>query len=204
MTFKEILGHPLFQYSLELFLPLLGYFFFDWSIAVIVAFYFMDYLGSEFARHRRHFKIKKVNSEKSTLFILGLALSILLFFIALYLGFFALLAEANYDHKNINEVIQFLGDEGWLLLPLVIVAAHLKDVMTFYIPRKFMHYNYSKTMRFYFVQITIQFALIIVGLYLWVNFEIPDVLALVIFMLVKVLFDFLLVKNLNKKSIRPL
>lgn len=200
MTFKQILSHPLFQYLLELFLPLLGYFFFDWSIAVIIAFYFMDYLGSEFARHRRHLKIKTVKNEKTTLFIIGLIISILFFLIALYIGFFSMLVQANYDHKNVNEVIQFLGEEGWLLLPLVIFAAHVKDVMTFYTPRRFLNYNYSKTLQFYFVQITIQFALIVVGLYLWVNFQIHEVLALVIFMLVKVLFDFLIVRKFNEKS----
>jgi hypothetical protein len=198
---KSQLKNPLVQqYVLEIVLPLVGYFFFDWSISVIIAFYFMDYLASEATRHRRHLKIKRASNQKSTLFVIGIIVSVLLFLMATYVAFFFLLQAADFDHKYINEVFSFLKSEGWLLLPIVILASHLKDVMTFYAPRRFLNYDYSKTMKFYFVEVVIQFVLICSGLFFWANYKLPDVPALIGFIVIKVLFDQLLVRKLRTSS----
>jgi hypothetical protein len=203
MSFKEKFRNPLVQqYALEIALPLLGYLFFDWTIPVIIAFYFMDYFASEIARNRRHHKILSVqeNGEKLK-FYLGVFVSIVLFCGASFFAFQSLMVAGSDTDLLVVEVIEFGKSEGWYLLPVVYLASHIKDVMTFYAPRRYLKYNFSATMKFYSIEIMLQFMLICTGLYLWAFYKIPDVPALIAFVVVKILFDQLLVKKLRSYSI---
>ena len=161
----------------------------------------MDYFASEVVRHRRHLKIKQNSADSAGLFIIGIFTSFILIAVSLYIGFFSLLQAADFQHVYVDQVLVFLSDEGWLLFPIVILASHLKDVMTFYAPRRFLNYHYSKTMKFYFVEIIIQFVLIGFGLFAWAYFKLPDVPALLGFIIVKVLFDQVLVRKLRMSSL---
>ena len=41
------------QYILELLLPIIGYFFFNWTLPIIAVFYLMDQLGALFSLVRK-------------------------------------------------------------------------------------------------------------------------------------------------------
>jgi hypothetical protein len=202
MTLKEQLRKPLVQqYILEIALPLVGYLFFGWSIAVIISFYFLDYFVSEIARHRRHFKIKTHWNGQNLLFYTALAISVLIFVTAFISAFYILKYEglvAKVDH--IAEIKDFAVDEGWFLLPIIYLAAYMKDVMTFYAPRRYAKYNFKKTIRNYYSEVSIQSILIIGGLFSWSYFQIPEIPALLIFVVIKLCFDQLLAKKLRAKN----
>jgi len=203
MDIKSKLKNPLVQqYVLEIALPLLGYFVFGWHLSVIIAFYFIDFLVSEITRHRRFFAIAKhYNYQTGFTAIMGIALSAIYFIAALT---FALLIMLNPDWvmsaEYKTELSGFFAFEGWVLIPIVYLAYHMKDMMTFYMPRKFAKYDYLKTMKNFQVEITLMFVLIMFGLYAWYIFAIPDIWALLGFITVKLVFDFLIAEPLRSKS----
>lgn len=202
MTLKKILSHPLFQYSLEIALPIIGYFFFGWSIAVIIAFYFMDYLASEVARHRRHIKIMN-HDEKANknLLALGIGFSFIFFIISLVWAIWnSMLMSFGKSANYLDEMRVFFVEEGWILLPIVYFAYHLKDTMAFYMPRRFTQFDFNRTIKFYLIEHMAMFALVMSGIFCWLQFDIPDIPALLGFIIVKLTFDFLLVKKLKEKT----
>jgi hypothetical protein len=205
MALKDAIRNPLFQYSLEIALPVIGYLFFDWSLPVIIAFYFFDYLGAELARQRRHYAVLKVNSAASKgLFYTGVAVSVIYFGLTVFVAFFFIfISSVGVQDGPYFQVISFLKSEGWLLLPLVVLASTLKDKMTFYLPKKYHDYNFDRLMKNYFIEISLMFVLIIAGLFTHVyldEIKVDGIIQLGGFVVVKLVFDFLVVKNLNEKS----
>lgn len=203
MDIKTKLRNPIFQqYVLEIALPLVGYFVFDWHLAVIIAFYFIDFLVSEITRHRRFFAIAKhYNYQFGFTAFAGIALSAVYFLSALA---FALIIMFNPDwvfsSQYRAELSSFFSFEGWVLIPIVYLAYHMKDMMSFYMPRKFAKYDYPKTMKNFQIEITLMFVLIMFGIYAWYIFAIADVWALLGFVSVKLVFDFLIAEPLRSKS----
>lgn len=204
MTARQVLSHPLFQYSLEIALPIIGYLFLGWTLPVIITFYFFDFLGSEFARHKRHQKILEVNSAASkNTWTIGVMISIAVFFLTGSLAFLLMDTMATKSGAlPVQEILEFLQDEGWLLLPLVLFAAHLKDKMTFYMPKKFYDYSFDQLMKNFFIEITVLLLLIVGGLfgYYFLSVKINGLILLGGFVIIKLAFDFLLVKRLDKKA----
>lgn len=204
MNFRKVLAHPLFQYSLELLIPVLGYLFFGWTLPVIIAFYFFDFLGAEFARHRRHKKVMEVNSAaEESVWTTGVIVSAMVFVLTVTLALFLMADMVGVSGaKPMVEIIEFLKEEGWLLLPLVLFAAHLKDKMTFYMPKKYYDYSFDKLMKNFYLEIVVLLLLISVGLvgYYYLSSKLDGLILLAIFILIKLIFDFRLVKPLNEKA----
>ena len=207
MTAKDVLTNPLFQYSLELILPVVGYLFFGWTLPVIITFYFFDYLGGEIARHRRHAKVlENSKRENKSKFIIGVILGSLAFLVSLLALYFVLLnlnLNVKLDLNPMNEIILFLKDEGWILFPVVILANLMKDKVTFYLPKKYLIYDFTKLIKNFYTEISILTALIILGLFVYGELatkNINGLLLLAIFIGIKLAFDFVLVKSLDAKS----
>ena len=197
---KEKLKNPLIQqYLLEIALPIVGYFFFDWSITIIAVFYLVDYLSAEIARNRRVYKVyKNTTNASSNGFIVSMMVG----------GFFFALSTAwtwwNFEEKFsnsrdafYNELINFAREELWILLPLVFFVYHVKDIMTFYAPRRFMKRDYRKMVKFQLVEIMILTILILSGTFCWRYFEISDVVAIISFIVLKIGFDILVTRTLD-------
>ena len=204
MTFRKLLSHPLFQYVLEIVLPIIGYLFLGWTLPIIIAFYFFDFLGSEFARHKRHQKVMEVNSAASkSVWMSGVVVSIAVLALTASLAVFLMSSMVERaDVKPIAEILEFLQAEGWLLLPLVLLAAHLKDKMTFYLPKRFFDYSFDKLMRKFFIEITVLLPLISGGLlaYFYLSNILDGMILLTGFIMIKLGFDFLLAKMLDEKA----
>ncbi len=204
MNFRKVLAHPLFQYSLELALPVLGYLFLGWTLPVIIAFYFFDFLGSEFARHRRHKKVMEVNSAaEESVWTTGVVVSVMVFVLTTSLALFLMADMIGVSgSKPMVEIVEFLKEEGWLLLPLVLFAAHLKDKMTFYMPKKYYDYTFDKLMKNFYLEIIVLLLLICGGLvgYYYLSNTIDGLILLTCFVLIKLIFDFGLVRPLREKS----
>lgn len=203
MGLKNQLKNPIVQqYILEIALPLLGYFVFGWHMSVIIAFYFIDFLVSEIARHRRFFKIAKhYNYPLGITAFAGIALSSIYFMAAVaFASMIVMNPDWQLSAEYQRELAAFFAFEGWLIIPIVYLAYYMKDVMTFYAPRKFVKYDYPKTMRNFQIEVTVMFTLIMFGLYAWYSFAIPDSLAIIGFILVKLVFDFLIAEPLRTKA----
>lgn len=199
---KEKLRNPLIQqYILEIALPVVGYFFFGWSITIIAVFYLIDFFCAEIARNRRVFKVyKHTTKAKQNAFILSLLAGGFLFAISTAWTWwnFEVKHASNLD-SFYKELIQFMKEEGWMILPLVYFVYHLKDVMTFYAPRRFLKRDYLKMVKFQIIELSVLTGLILTGVFLWRYLELGDVLALMSFIILKIGFDILVARTLDAK-----
>ena len=204
MAIKKQLKNPLIQqYILEIALPLVGYFFFGWSMAVIAAFYLLDFFSAEIARNRRVYKVfKTTSSAKIDRFMVSLFVGSLLFIVSLFFTWENLILMTEGEEGLIvlhEELITFAKEELWLLLPVVYFVYHLKDVMTFYMPRRFMNYDYVKMVKFQLIELLMLTALIMIGVFSWRYFQLPDLTVLIAFIVLKLGFDILIARTLDAK-----
>src|SRR5688572_28056960 len=141
MTFRERLRNPYVQkYLLEILLPLIGYFFFGWSLVIIAAFYIIDQVASEVSFLRKFVAIRKTENKK--VFLVFTA-SVIVFLTVLGTELFMLL-EYFVPHglarlqRLLDELSAFAKEELWLLFPLVLVMYYVKDQFTFFMPRRYL------------------------------------------------------------------
>lgn len=199
---KEKFKNPIIQqYVLEIALPIVGYFFFDWSITIIAVFYLIDYFCAEIARNRRVFKVyKNTKNAKQNGFVFSMFFGASLF--ALAFAFTYLNFELRYA-KNLQamyaELLEFAKDELWFLLPVVYLVYHLKDVMTFYAPRRFLKRDYKKMVKYQIMEMTILVVLILFGVFCWRYFQLNDIVAIFSFIIIKIGFDILVARTLDAK-----
>jgi len=203
MTWREKIRNPFVQqYIIEIAFPLIGYYFFNWSLTIIAVFYLVDFLASELAFFRRVHKISSGNQTSGKAFLFG---SIFLFLIC-----FSILILFLYNNiisiRSIQpddlyfELITFIKEELWLLFPLVIILYQFKDTFTFYMPRRYLLYNTKKTVVYHQLLNGIMLVLIVIGITLWRYTNINDTMVLFIFLLVKLGFDFTIVKWADTKA----
>lgn len=131
------------QVLMEALIPLLGFFLWDWSLYFILLFYLMDMLSDLFFANVRSRRTQQENRElsvrdwifRSTFAILLLALIITGTGFALY--------HMNPFHSFLGELKAFwmyeeMGiQQGYLLVPLVFLAAYQQYKMEFLMPARY-------------------------------------------------------------------
>ena len=204
MTWSKKLRNPFVQqYAIEIVFPLIGYFFFDWDILIIATYYLIDHLCSQIMFFRRALWVKNKGEVKygSSLFIIAI-LTFLLFFIAEI----ALLENyiritQHFSIEKMNELfLEFAKNELWFLFPLVLFMYHFKDQFTFYMPRHYLKYNYKKYLIWDMVNSSVVLVLLAAIGYVWVLTMLPNVVAILIFVTVKIGFDLSIKQFIQKKS----
>ena len=195
---KEKLKNPFFQqYALELLLPIVGYFFFDWSITIIAIFYFLDQIASDLVYTRKIYKIGAESKAKNHLIIsIFTLINFLVIFvaeIALFNNFWPdLISQSRTEFYA--EIWDFTVSELWILFPLLIAVYHLKDLFTFYMPRRFTNYDFKKIIFSRTILNLGIFVLVFNGLQFAPNLEGYEIIALFSFIAIKLAFDFTLGK----------
>lgn len=191
---KEKLKNPFFQqYALELLLPLVGYFFFDWSLTIIAVFYFLDQIASDIVYAR---KINKIGSEQKVKNHFFKSTVVLVNFLIIFVA-----EAALFDHFWPNlisqsktefyaEIWDFTVSELWILFPLLIAVYHFKDLFTFYMPRRFANHDFNKTIFSRTIFNLGIFMLVFNGLQLSPNIAGSELPALLVFIGIKLLYDF--------------
>ena len=202
MALKDKLRNPLIQqYILEIALPLVGYFFFGWTIPVIIAFYFVDYLASEVARNRRVYKVFKTQQSQASItpFFVSVIIALILYTANLFWCWHYTLIIFQNKLTVTEELTAFAKEELWLLVPVVYFVYHFKDVLTFYMPRKFMKCDYKKMVRYQMVELVVLTILTFAGMTIWAVFSFSNITVLISFIVLKLGFDILLVRSLKSK-----
>lgn len=181
------------QYILELLIPFIGYFFFDWTLPMIAFFYLFDLTGSVFSFcYRVYISGKSQNLNWFGFALVGFTIGV----IALVLLSFILMIFFSRNNQlfigNIQEHLQnFMISEGWLLLPLVILMYYLKDQFNFRMQRKFIDFNLKKnTIIFFFQNVFIVLIVYLSSFLFEQNALIKAWLLLIYFVILKVSFDF--------------
>ena len=169
--FLQTIKNPIFQqYSLELLFPIVGYLFFDWSFLLIVLFYLVDQLGNQvnfFARLR--FVQTLYLPKKKWLFPVTI-FGFLFIFIVEMVVIFGLFYTYLYDCQTVflySELMDFLLQELWLFLPVLVLANYLKDKMTFYKTDLPYQESPEKMMALNSLKLVSVFLLIIIVLMFW-------------------------------------
>jgi hypothetical protein len=202
MGWKEKLRNPFVQqYAVEILFPLIGFFFFDWSLVIIAIFYLMDQIGSETSFFRR---LARVSAGKKgqviRIFMWSLFAFLALFTIqCAFLGMIGFnLLQPGTDPTN--EITAFMKEEGWFLFPLVIFMYHFKDQFMFYMPRRYLLYNPMKMQLYRLVSNLVILVLAVGGISVLKLVELPGAIILVIFLVIKIAFDFTVGKWADRKS----
>lgn len=202
----ERLRNPFIQqYLIEIVFPLLGYFFFGWDILIIGIYYFVDQLCSQIMFYRRALWVKNKGSIEGfgTLFFILFVPAFLVIFFFEIVWFDYLIAQTQ--EMNANQiweaVLAFGKSELWLLFPVVLLVYHLRDQFTFYMPRRFMNYNFQQMMSYNFLSNMIILILFVLLGVLWMKFTLPNILVISLFLVLKISYDLTLKKIFLNKSI---
>lgn len=205
MTLRERLRNPFVQqYLLEILLPLAGYFFFDWTLVIIAAFYLIDQMASESSFLRKFSAISKNENKSRITFITISVLSSLVMLGVesfLLIDYFTLL-ETNATQNLLRELKIFAVEELWLLFPVVLLMYYMKDQFTFFMPRRFLKKDSRRFFTWHWIENILIIILVFSATQLLKNHSIPDAVVISIFLLLKISFDFSIVKFSDKKSNR--
>jgi len=202
MTLKQRLQNPFVQqYLLEILLPVIGYFFFDWSLLIIAAFYLLDQLAAEISFLRKFKAIRKSENKPSRLFF---SVSVMLILVLLTLELVLLLnyfAASDFDRNTIfAELTIFAKEELWLLFPLVLLMNYMKDQFTFFMPRRYLQKDSMRYFKWHWIENFFLLVIILLGTWCGKKLVLPAVLVIAIFMVLKLTFDFTVARMSDKKS----
>lgn len=203
MTWRAKLRNPFVQqYLIEILFPLVGYFFFDWSLTIIAVFYLVDQLSAEIAFVRRLHRIARAENI-TPIYLVSLAV---ISFVVLFVCEVVFLYTSFLDIQLVNatvlndEITTFVKDELWLLFPLVILLYQFKDTFTFYMPRRYLLFQAKKTLIYHTISNVILLTLIVAGITLWKLNEVQDLVILITFLIVKLIFDFTITRWFENKT----
>lgn len=196
------------QYVLEIFLPLIGYLFFDWSVIIIAVFYLLDQIAGEISFGRKYLTIAKHDKTFSPWWI---ALSIPLFSILLLLEcamLFTYFTEHCYlqtmkpctDQIATSQLISFAKEELWILFPLLVIVYYMKDQFTFFMPRRFTRKKTSAFFWYHQLNTIIIFSLISLAFFVLPKKPLHDIILIVAFLVMKITYDLTFTRWLEKKS----
>lgn len=157
------------QNFLELLLPVLGFYFLDWSIVLIIAFYLADHLGEQISTFRVLLKIH-ADRKNAMKWMVTHSVSSLLFLI-LHL---ILLAKIFYQESLQNELVEkqlgdFLSTEIWIIIPLIVIASFLKTHLLIIVPHRFLQMNATKLVITVIAKNFIIFLFILIAFVLQIN-----------------------------------
>jgi uncharacterized membrane protein len=199
------LKNPILQQNLaELLFPLLGYFIFEWSIVIIAGYYVIDFIASKLAFIRR-FKLVNINNKqrmkKPIVWVAVLGI-LFIVFSTVYITYFGLIESLQLSIESINdELFSFLKNEGWFLIPVILVVNYFKDSMTFVAPRRFLNHNNKLYLRFEFFKTLLSLIGVILFFALWNLLSPSSWIMLLLFVCLKSIFDFYLIPKIDYKSL---
>jgi hypothetical protein len=200
MNWRAKLRNPkIQQYILEILFPLLGYYFWNWSLLIIIVFYLLDYLGAQLLYFRRLYFIQK-HQNMTTWWLLPLSVTSFSFF------FFVVLKALSSSFlfmdygsvKPYDQLIVFAKDELWFLFPILILTYYMMDNFFFYMPRRFMNYKPKKYLLKNIASNALVTMFVIFGVYINSIVEIKTIVIILIIIMVKFMFDFLIKKSVLK------
>lgn len=199
------LKNPFIQQNLlEILFPLVGFFWFDWSIVLIAGYYYIDFIADKTAFIRRYKWIRKQHAVKINKPSLRLFASILILLPVLIglISYYGMMSSLRLTPKLFNsELVEFVKNELWILLPVILVLYYFKDAMMFVAPRRYLLYNERKYMRFEVLKSSLSFFGTLLLFLLWSISQTPDWVALFAFVLGKSFLDFYVFPTLHKSAL---
>lgn len=203
MTIRDRLRNPFVQqYLLEILLPIVGYYFFDWSLVIIASFYLIDQVGAEYSFVRKLNAISKSEYKSGLRFSLTAIIFFLMMLCTEAVSLYYYFQHGNDEagRKMLSELTVFAKEELWILVPLILLMHHLKDQFTFFMPRRYLQKETKKFFFAHLIELVLVASLVVFACFVFSKLVIPDQILLFIFLAVKLTFDFTVGKLIEKKS----
>jgi len=200
---KLYLRHPKVQQGLiEVVFPIAGYFFWDWSLLIIVVFYVIDWLASQVMYTKRLIKVKEQFNEKMN-WVLPLSISVSVLVIFGLTSFLYSIFQGLYGFiwhtRDLNqELVTFLKAELWYLFPIILFSYHIMDKVLFYLPRRFVNYSVRPYLYKNIISNSIASAFIFLGAIIYTYTLPSDIITIVLIVSIKLIFDVVIKKRLLK------
>lgn len=136
------------QLFASLFIPVLGFWVWNWSLYFILLFYVLDILSSEIVMHLKAKKIRSMAKEgaikiPSATYAFVSALFLILIIVELNTGIVLLHPEINLQ-KEVWDFLTYkeLGiSQGFVLVPLVAMMAYTSYKTEFLLPKIYLRQN---------------------------------------------------------------
>jgi hypothetical protein len=205
MSLREKFRNPFVQqYAIEILFPILGFYFFDWSLIIIATFYLLDQLSSEVVYFRRLVWINNHQEDKKhPIFILEpILVFVTLFTIEILAIIYLWIVKVEDWSDFLDTLLQFTINELWFLFPMVLALYYVKDLFSFYMPRRYLVHNLRGTMNYHYLFNLAMLIGIVLFLLLITKTEINDHLILFLFIAAKLLYDFTVVRWCEKKGLK--
>lgn len=202
MDLKKRLRNPFVQqYVVEIIFPLVGYFFFDWTIFIIGVYYVVDHLAAQLLLLRRlNWMRKHQSGNHLPLLINGLAGLVLIAIETAVLVYLIQLTQKQSIEQIYEAFMDFLQNELWLLFPLLLLVYHFKDQFTFYMPRHYLQVSYEKRAYYSTVGLLAIVLLLIIGGVAWFYIAFSNVIAIFVFLIIKVGYDLTIKQWIDKRT----
>jgi len=189
------------QYGLEILFPIAGYFFWNWSLLIIVVFYLLDFLASQLLYFRRLFFIQKQEDLIKWRLPLSVGLFLILYFVVLKCITVSSIFINYNSIKPYDELMLFAKEELWFLFPVILLSYFMMDKMFFYMPRRFMNHKTKLYFIKNLISNSIATVLILAAVFISNEFIIHDLVILFLTITIKLMFDFGVKKRLLKIDI---
>ncbi len=202
MNWKVQLRDPKIQQGvMEIVFPIAGYFFWDWSLLIIVVFYLMDWLASQIMYTRRLDKVKNQFNEKLN-WVIPISIICSVVTVVGMTSFLYAFFDMHYDFrlkKDLSqELLTFLKAELWYLFPLILFSYHLMDKLLFYASKRFVNYSVRPYMYSNIKANVIASVLILLGVVLYTRVLPPDIITVFSIVIIKLIFDVFVKKQVLK------
>lgn len=202
MNFKLDLRQPVVQLGiLEVIFPIAGYFFWDWSLMIIVFYYLIDWASAQMMYTKRLIEIKdQFNERLSWVVPLSIIVSYSVIAVAtIFLYYYFEYIYVTILKLDLNQaIIKFSIDELWYLIPLVLFSYHLVDKMLFYTPKAYKRYSVRPYLYKNIWSNLLGLGFILLGALIY-NYIIPsDIVTIFLIVGVKLSFDVIVKKNILK------
>ena len=193
MNWKSQLRKPNIQQGiLEVIFPLVGYFFWDWSLIIIITFYLIDFSASQIMFTRRLVKVKnQLNESLDWLVPVSISVS-LIYTVLIVLSIYVAISQSQNPlllSTMLKDIKFFALDELWYLFPVILLSSYMMDKVQFYTPKQYLNYI-PRTYLISNIKLNgLALLLVIIGS-LFFSFFNPSILVSVIcIVVVKLIFD---------------
>lgn len=165
----------------EIAIPLLGYFWWNWSFYFLLLFYLLDLLANAVLVYVKAKKINLYTGTKSSN-MFGFTIqhtALLLTIIGLGIGYVARLNPGfDFEAESIRFVLlKDMGmPQGIFLIPLVIYSAYLNYKMSFLLPQRFRTTSVKQLHHHYFTALYLVLAALGLGLGISFFYLLPEIL----------------------------
>jgi hypothetical protein len=181
----------------NLIIPVLGFWWWGWSLYFILLFYFLDLFSNELVVHLKVKKIKSVQQETNPTPTKTMALVSFLF---LVLSIVVINIGMVIYHPELSlkqEIVNFIGykemglEQGYVLIPLIVLMTFANYKSDFLVPKMFLIQREKEVWKAHIKQHFLLISFSAILLLIAVSYQLSEWVILVVILLLTTIYHFL-------------